>query len=155
MTSTAARAGRPGPAARAWRAARTWRRARPFWGGLLTILSGVEIASLPLAPLPVMAVQGVAGVPTLLMGAGMVMLGLAIWFSPTARTLACAFALLLSLAALVLSNLGGLLLGTFLGIIGAAWGYAWVPLPAGVEEGAAGGQDASAPPRQRQDPPGG
>ena len=28
--------------ARAWRAFRTWQHGRPFWGGLVTIVAGIE-----------------------------------------------------------------------------------------------------------------
>lgn len=61
---------------------RRWRRGRPFWGGLFAVLAGAWICVLPLAPLKIMLQQGVAGIPSVLMGIIMIVLGLTAWFSP-------------------------------------------------------------------------
>ncbi|MFE7182222.1 DUF6114 domain-containing protein [Streptomyces erythrochromogenes] len=106
---------------------RRWRRSRPFWGGLLAILAGAWICVLPLAPLKVMLQQGVAGIPSVLMGIVMVVLGLTAWFSPSQRALAGVLTTLIATAALVLSNLGGFLIGTLLGILGGGLMFAWQP----------------------------
>lgn len=109
---------------------RTWRKGRPFWGGLLVILAGTEICYLPLAPLDVMLKQGVAGISSLFMGLILVLMGLALWFSPQHRVLAGVVCVLAALAALVLSNLGGFLLGSFLAIVGGGMGFGWQPFEA-------------------------
>ncbi|MFG2994950.1 DUF6114 domain-containing protein [Streptomyces sp. NPDC048340] len=106
---------------------RRWRRSRPFWGGLLAILAGAEICALPLAPLKIMLQQGVAGIPSVLMGIVMIVLGLTAWFSPQQRSLAGVLTTLIATAALVLSNLGGFLIGTLLGILGGGLMFAWQP----------------------------
>ncbi|MEV7526277.1 DUF6114 domain-containing protein [Streptomyces sp. NPDC091371] len=106
---------------------RQWRRGRPFWGGLFTVLAGAWICVLPLAPLKVMLQQGVAGIPSVLMGAVMIVLGLTAWFSPAQRGLAGVLTTLIAMAALVLSNLGGFLIGTLLGILGGGLMFAWQP----------------------------
>ncbi|MGP3689697.1 DUF6114 domain-containing protein [Streptomyces sp. IBSNAI002] len=106
---------------------RRWRRGRPFWGGLFTILAGVWICLLPLAPLKIMLQQGVAGIPSVLMGLVMIVLGLTAWFSPAQRALAGVLTTLIATAALVLSNLGGFLIGTLLGILGGGLMFAWQP----------------------------
>ncbi|MEU9252665.1 DUF6114 domain-containing protein [Streptomyces sp. NPDC048270] len=106
---------------------RRWRRGRPFWGGLFTLLAGVWICLLPLAPLKIMLQQGVAGIPSVLMGLVMVVLGLTAWFSPAQRALAGVLTTLIATAALVLSNLGGFLIGTLLGILGGGLMFAWQP----------------------------
>ncbi|MFJ6793105.1 DUF6114 domain-containing protein [Streptomyces sp. NPDC091268] len=106
---------------------RRWRRSRPFWGGLFAILAGAEICALPLAPLKVMLQQGVAGIPSVLMGVVMIVLGLTAWFSPPQRSLAGVLTTLIATAALVLSNLGGFLIGTLLGILGGGLMFAWQP----------------------------
>ncbi|MFD9357754.1 DUF6114 domain-containing protein [Streptomyces sp. NPDC060031] len=106
---------------------RRWRRSRPFWGGLFAILAGAEICALPLAPLKVMLHQGVAGIPSVLMGIVMIVLGLTAWFSPPQRSLAGVLTTLIATAALVLSNLGGFLIGTLLGILGGGLMFAWQP----------------------------
>ncbi|MEU3844949.1 DUF6114 domain-containing protein [Streptomyces sp. NPDC028635] len=109
----------------AWR---TWRRSRPFWGGLATVVAGSEICVLPLAPLKVMLEQGVAGLPSVLLGLVMVVLGLSAWIAPHHRGLAGVLTVLLAVAALVMSNLGGFLFGTVLGIVGGSMIFAWQPV---------------------------
>ncbi|MFE9258141.1 DUF6114 domain-containing protein [Streptomyces sp. NPDC006879] len=104
-----------------------WRRSRPFWGGLFTILAGAEICALPLAPLEIMLQQGVAGIPSVLMGLIMIVMGLSAWFAPQYRGLAGIVTTLIAAAALVLSNLGGFLIGTLLGILGGGLTFAWQP----------------------------
>ncbi|OEJ34688.1 DUF6114 domain-containing protein [Streptomyces subrutilus] len=106
---------------------RRWRRGRPFWGGLFALLAGVWICLLPLAPLKIMLQQGVAGIPSVLMGLVMIVLGLTAWFSPAQRVLAGVLTTLIATAALVLSNLGGFLIGTLLGILGGGLMFAWQP----------------------------
>ncbi|WP_223837575.1 DUF6114 domain-containing protein [Streptomyces venezuelae] len=108
---------------------RRWRRSRPFWGGLFAALAGAEICVLPLAPLKVMLTQGVAGIPSVLMGLVMIVLGLTAWFAPHYRTLAGVLTTLIATAALVLSNLGGFLIGTLLGILGGGLMFAWQHTP--------------------------
>ncbi|WP_251066947.1 DUF6114 domain-containing protein [Streptomyces sp. ISL-36] len=106
---------------------RRWRRSRPFWGGLAAALAGAEICALPLAPLKAMLTQGVAGIPSVLMGLVMIVLGVSVWFAPHYRTLAGVVTTLIATAALVLSNLGGFLVGTLLGILGGGLMFAWQP----------------------------
>ncbi|MEU9305051.1 DUF6114 domain-containing protein [Streptomyces sp. NPDC048269] len=106
---------------------RRWRRSRPFWGGLFAVLAGAWICVLPLAPLKIMLQQGVAGIPSVLMGIVMIVLGLTAWFAPPQRSLAGVLTTLIATAALVLSNLGGFLIGTLLGILGGGLMFAWQP----------------------------
>ncbi|MBZ4322127.1 DUF6114 domain-containing protein [Streptomyces sp. SCA2-4] len=121
----------PGTEARRhpWRAWRKWRKGRPFWGGLLSTLAGVEICAIPLGPLKIMLVQGITGILSILMGLVMVMMGLSAWFAPSYRMFAGIVTVMCAAAALVLSNLGGFLLGTLLGVIGGSMVFAWQPHP--------------------------
>ncbi|MFF2195699.1 DUF6114 domain-containing protein [Streptomyces sp. NPDC058157] len=121
---------------------RRWRRGRPFWGGLFAVLAGAWICVLPLAPLKIMLQQGIAGIPSVLMGVIMIVLGLTAWFSPRQRGLAGVLTTLIATAALVLSNLGGFLIGTLLGILGGGLMFAWQP----VATPRAGGSAAPARP---------
>ncbi|MFD3356760.1 DUF6114 domain-containing protein [Streptomyces fradiae] len=130
-----------GPRAR-WR---RWRRGRPFWGGLLTVLAGAEICAIPLAPLEVMLHQGIAGVPSVLLGIVMVMLGISVWVSPQYRALAGVVTTLIAAAALVMSNLGGFLFGTLAGIVGGAMMFAWQPVAPTRPAGSAPPQAEPAP----------
>lgn len=109
---------------------RRWRKGRPFWGGLAAILAGTEICLIPLAPMKVMLQQGIAGIPSVLMGLVMIVMGLSAWFAPHYRGLAGVLTVLMAAAALVMSNLGGFLIGTVLGILGGALMFAWQPVPA-------------------------
>ncbi|WP_235980875.1 DUF6114 domain-containing protein [Streptomyces albidus (ex Kaewkla and Franco 2022)] len=117
-----------------WRRWRGWRRGRPFWGGLLTVVAGAEIGVIPLAPLKVMLHQGTAGIPSVVLALILVVLGLSAWFSPQYRGLAGILTVLLAAAALVLSNLGGFMIGTLLGVVGGALIFAWRPVPADPPE---------------------
>ena len=106
---------------------RNWRRTRPFWGGLLALIGGVEILLSEKAPLPIiihLGAQGLAGyvVPIIL-----VVCALLLWFNPEQRIFYSIIAVLASLGSLITSNLGGFLLGMLLGIIGGSLAFAWVP----------------------------
>ncbi|MFE1176565.1 DUF6114 domain-containing protein [Streptomyces sp. NPDC058773] len=116
---------------------RRWRRGRPFWGGLATVVAGAEICAIPLAPLKIMLQQGIAGIPSVLMGLVMIVMGLSAWFAPHYRGLAGVLTVLCAAAALVMSNLGGFLIGTVIGILGGSMIFAWQPV-APTEPEAAG-----------------
>ncbi|MGW5940353.1 DUF6114 domain-containing protein [Streptomyces celluloflavus] len=129
---------RPG----AWRRWRRWRKGRPFWGGLAAVIAGAEICAIPLAPLKIMLQQGIAGIPSVLMGLVMILMGLSAWFAPHYRGLAGILTVLCAMASLVMSNLGGFLIGTVIGILGGAMIFAWRPVPAPEPAAAAGSADA-------------
>ncbi|MCC3779114.1 hypothetical protein K6I33_004603 [Streptomyces sp. UNOB3_S3] len=112
-----------------WAAWRRWRKGRPFWGGLAAVVAGAEICAIPLAPLRIMLEQGIAGIPSVLMGIVMIIMGLTAWFAPQYRSLAGILTVLIATAALVMSNLGGFLFGTLTGIVGGAMIFAWQPEP--------------------------
>ncbi|MHA7956181.1 DUF6114 domain-containing protein [Streptomyces sp. L500] len=117
-----------GSLARGWTTWRRWRKGRPFWGGLAAVVAGAEICALPLAPMKVMLEQGIAGIPSVLMGIVMIVMGLTAWFAPQYRSLAGILTVLIATAALVMSNLGGFLFGTLVGIVGGAMIFAWQPV---------------------------
>lgn len=112
-----------------WLAWRQWRKGRPFWGGLISVAAGAEICAIPLGPVKVMLMQGITGVLSILMGLVMIMLGLSAWFAPLYRMFAGIVTVMCAAAALVLSNLGGFLFGTLLGVLGGSMIFAWQPLP--------------------------
>lgn len=133
------------------RGIRRWRRSRPFWGGLLTALAGIEIIAIPLAPTSVAIHQGIAGVASWLAGALLIVAGVLMWTQPQQRSFFGILAVLLSLLSFVTSNLGGFVFGMLLGLIGGALGFAWTPqVPAaGIRDDrdapASGGPAAPAP----------
>ena len=119
---------------RAWSGFTQWRRSRPFWGGLFLLIGAVPIFVLPLAPIGLVIASGIAGVSGLLIGAIMAVLALSMWFTPHTRVLAGILAVLVSLGAFPLTNLGGLFIGSILGVIGGAMGASWAPRKAGKAE---------------------
>ncbi|RKT54517.1 DUF6114 domain-containing protein [Saccharothrix australiensis] len=118
---------------RAWRGFRDWRRSRPFTAGALLVLSGVVIALPPYAGFRVgdvlVSITTVGGVSALLIGALLGICGLSLWLRPRFRFAAGVAAALLSLVALVVTNLGGFVVGTLAGLVGAALALAWTDRP--------------------------
>ncbi|MFB9248889.1 DUF6114 domain-containing protein [Sphaerisporangium melleum] len=106
---------------------RRWRRGRPFWGGLWLLLGGVTILAAPLAPLHLIAHQGVAGVSGYLTGLALLATGPLSWLQPAQRHLLGVVAMLLALASFVTSDFGGFGVGMLLGLVGAALLLAWLP----------------------------
>lgn len=108
---------------------RRWRRTRPFWGGLLAIIAGLELISIPLAPLGLALYQGLAGIASWFAGVLLIAVGVLVWLQPHHRLFFGILAVLLSLLSFLTSNLGGLLLGMLLGMVGGALIFAWAPGP--------------------------
>ncbi|MFI2663830.1 DUF6114 domain-containing protein [Micromonospora carbonacea] len=111
-----------------WRA---WRRSRPFWGGLLVALGGVEILATLRAPLPVIlhvGPQGLAGylVPVILLLCGVLLLA-----HPPQRLFYALVSLVLALVSWLTSNLGGFFVGMLLALVGGCLAFAWTPAGAG------------------------
>jgi len=128
-----------------WRA---WRRSRPFWGGLLLILSGLELLALPLTgvllhgQIKLVIYIGIGGVFGVLIGALMIVSGLALWVNPAHRTFYGIAGIVLGIVSFPASNLGGFFLGMLLAIIGGSIGFAWTPaeappVPAASDDAAA------------------
>ncbi|SDJ30334.1 hypothetical protein SAMN05421874_101376 [Nonomuraea maritima] len=107
-----------------------WRGSRPFWGGLWVIVGGVVLVVAPLASLPLIVQQGVAGVSGSLFGLLLVAVGVLAWAQPRQRVLLGVVAMLLSLASIVTANFGGFGLGTACGLVGGALLLAWLPAAA-------------------------
>ncbi|MFD7107759.1 DUF6114 domain-containing protein [Streptomyces celluloflavus] len=125
---------------------REWRGHRPFWGGLLTLLSGIPIMYIPYANLTIgsltFSLATTAGAGSLIIGVLLVVLGLTLWFQPASRVFAGVAAILLSLVSLVISNFGGLVIGFLLGLIGGALGVSWAPGKASAEARGEAGEPA-------------
>jgi hypothetical protein len=132
-----------------WLRLHTWRRARPFWAGVFLLIAGAELLLIPL-PMHSMGLIlhiGTGGVLGILIGAILITCGLLLWFNPAQRLFYSIVAVLLAVAALIASNLGGFLIGTILGIIGGSLGFAWTPLPPGTEVRHRARRPAASPPR--------
>jgi hypothetical protein len=110
---------------------RAWRGARPFWAGLFTLLGGVPIAYFPYATLKLgtmsVAMATTAGAGSLIIGVLLVTLGLTMWFQQATRIFAGVAAIVLSLVSLVVSNIGGFILGFLFALVGGALAVSWAP----------------------------
>jgi hypothetical protein len=128
---------------RQWQA---WRRSRPFWGGLLLVLSGLELFALPLSgvlvhgAIKLVIYIGIGGVFGVLIGALLIVAGLVTWFNPVHKTFYSMAGIVLGIASFPASNLGGMFIGMMLAIIGGAIAFAWTPAepaPAAPSQGEA------------------
>ena len=132
----------------AWR---RWRRSRPFWGGLLLVLSGLELLALPLTGVLVkgqvklVIYIGIGGVFGVLIGILLIAAGIVLWVNPTHRVFYGIAGIVLGIISFPASNLGGFVLGMLLAIIGGALAFAWVPAePDSVDAAPAGRADDDA-----------
>ncbi|MEU4211818.1 DUF6114 domain-containing protein [Streptomyces sp. NPDC026206] len=112
------------------RRAKGWCRRRPAGSAVLVCAAGVELMVLPLLGAPAAVLQpGMAanagfGVSLPLLLSGVVLLRF-----PQLHSLAGVAAVALAVLALLTCNIGGLLLGTALGIAGGCLAFSWVPPP--------------------------
>lgn len=118
---------------------RRWRKTRPFWGGLLTMLGGVEIAVITAASYELLFVSKSVGF-AIAVGAVIAVFGLTMWLSPVLSKLLGLLTLVAALLSFVTSNLGGFLIGMLLAILGGGLSFAWEPgvAPEAPEAAAAG-----------------
>lgn len=116
------------------RSFRTWRRTRPFWGGVITILAALELYGICAAPTSLLAMQAIAPASAIGIGLLMILLTVTTWRQVQARSITGPAVIILSLASLLLVNLGGWLLGMLLGVTGGSLMFAWTPQPAPPSE---------------------
>jgi Family of unknown function (DUF6114) len=132
----------------AWR---RWRRSRPFWGGLLLVLSGLELLALPLTgvlvkgQIKLVIYIGIGGVFGVLIGILLIAAGIVLWVNPTHRVFYGIAGIVLGIISFPASNLGGFVLGMLLAIIGGALAFAWVPAEPGSVDAAPAGRADDAP----------
>ena len=141
---------RRGSQARA--AFRRWRHSRPFWGGLLLVLAGLELLALPLTgvlvkgQIKLVIYIGIGGVFGVLIGILLIAAGVVLWVNPMHRVFYGIAGIVLGIISFPASNLGGFVLGMLLAIIGGALAFAWVPAePGSVDADPAGRSDDDEP----------
>jgi hypothetical protein len=129
-----------------------WRRSRPFWGGLLLVLGGLELLALPLTgvfihgAIKLVIYIGIGGVFGVLIGVLLITAGIAAWVNPTHRVFYGIAGIVLGIISFPASNLGGFVIGMLLAIIGGALAFAWVPAdPESVAAAPASGATDDAP----------
>jgi hypothetical protein len=127
---------RASPGVRAWRSWSLWRRSRPFWGGLLVLLGGVEILLTVWAPLGVVLHVGMQNFIGYMVPLVITLVGLLTWFNPSQRIFYALVGMLCGLGSWLTSNMGGFIIGLLFTLVGAALVFAWAPdAPAPAPEG--------------------
>lgn len=135
---------------RNWQGFGRWRHTRPFWGGLLMVLSGIEyLLSSHLDLSPVKVQFGPQGFLSWVIPLALVLAGVLVWFSPPQRVFYGVLAVAVAVYGLIGLNLGGFLLGMLLGILGGALAASWgntEPAPAAEPpgDGASGAEERPA-----------
>lgn len=115
---------------------RGWRRSRPFWGGFLLIISGLELLSIPLSgvlahgAIKLTIYIGIGGVFGVLIGVLLIAAGIVLWVDPVHRVFYGVAGVALGILSFPASNLGGFFLCMLLAIVGGSLAFAWTPLPA-------------------------
>ncbi|NUT23564.1 MAG: hypothetical protein HOV77_30730 [Hamadaea sp.] len=111
-----------------WEKYRTWRRARPYWGGLLAILAGIEVyASTQTSIGDIVLKVGVEGFQAYLIPLMLILAGFLAWFTPAQRAFYGIITAFISVYALIGVNFGGWILGTLLGMTAGALIFSWTP----------------------------
>ncbi|NJC72806.1 hypothetical protein HC031_24240 [Planosporangium thailandense] len=119
----------PGNRAGAWQKFSTWRRERPFSGGLLLILSGIELFLSSNLDLGAMQVHvGPTGFLSYVIPAMLLLCGGGALVTPHLRLFYGVVGSLVAVYSLIGLNLGGFLFGLLLGIVGGALTIAWSPV---------------------------
>lgn len=106
---------------------RSWRAHRPFVGGLLLTLGGLEILLTVKISLKLVVHLGTQGLAGYLLPVLMVVCGLLILFNPAQRLFYSIVGVMLTLGTWVTSNLGGFFVGLVLGIVGSCMAFGWLP----------------------------
>ncbi|MFJ3403393.1 DUF6114 domain-containing protein [Promicromonospora sp. NPDC090134] len=149
-----ASAGRPGLRARFadWRRDfRPWRRQRPFVGGVLVVLAGLEMLlsgpiKLDQLGMNVVLRFGVEGAQATILPLALVLLGILVIAQPVHRIFYGVIALAISVYSIAGVNLGGWIIGFLLGVVGGIIVVSWAPqaAEAGTAEGADEAESGSA-----------
>lgn len=125
-----------------WHAFVVWSRQRPFIGGLLTALGGVEMFFSGQLSVGAMKVQvGIEGFQAMLIPIVLVVLGVLATLMPQHRIFYGVIALVVAVYSLVGVNLGGFFVGMILASVGGVLIVSWMPKGAKKD-----GDDRAAPP---------
>ena len=113
----------------AWQRFRAWRRERPFVGGLLTALGGIEMFFSGQLDIGRIHVQlGIEGLQATIIPILLVLLGVLVVAMPAHRIFYGVIALAIAVYSLVGVNLGGFFIGMLLSTVGGVLTVAWMPL---------------------------
>ena len=111
-----------------WARFRAWRRRRPFVGGVLTALGGVELFFSGQLDIGKIHVQlGIEGLQATIIPILLVLLGVLVIAMPAHRIFYGVIALAVAVYSLVGVNLGGFFIGMLLSTVGGILTVAWMP----------------------------
>ncbi|MGO4593171.1 DUF6114 domain-containing protein [Leifsonia sp. 2TAF2] len=117
---------------------RAWRRGRPFVGGVLTALGGIEMFFSGQLDIGKIHVQlGIEGLQATIIPILLVLLGILVIAMPAHRIFYGVIALAVAVYSLVGVNLGGFFIGMLLSSVGGILTVAWMPKKDVVEVDAA------------------
>ncbi|WP_180345542.1 DUF6114 domain-containing protein [Brevibacterium sediminis] len=120
-----------------------WRRQRPFIGGVLAVIGGIELFFSGQLDLGNMQIQfGIEGLQATMVPIAIVVLALLSIFRPTHHVFYGIIALVLAVYSLIGVNLGGFIIGMLLSTIGAILIVAWMGPRGPKESEAAEGETA-------------
>lgn len=115
----------------------TWRKRRPFFGGLMIVLGGLELFFSGQLDLGNIHLQlGIEGMQTTILPFAMAALGVLIIAMPQHRVFYGIIALAIAVYAIIGVNLGGFIIGSVLGIIGGISAVSWLPKTDAATQGA-------------------
>lgn len=118
---------------------RVWRRERPFIGGILVAVGGVEMFFSGQLDIGHLRIQmGIEGMQATLIPVVLLLLGILAITMPTHHIFYGVIALAVSVYSLVGVNLGGFLIGMILSSIGGILVVAWMRPEAASEDAGAG-----------------
>lgn len=107
-----------------------WRRRRPFLGGVLTILAGIEMLFSGPIDLEHLQLQvGFAGAQATVLPAVLIALGALAIAHPVQHLFYGIVSLVVAVSSLVFVNLGGFVVGMLLGIVGGVIVVSWMGAP--------------------------
>jgi hypothetical protein len=112
-----------------------WRRSRPFVGGLLTVLAGIEMFFSGQLDIGKIHVQvGIEGFQATIIPILLVVLGLLVVLMPAHRIFYGVISLVVSVYSLIGDNLGGFFVGMLLGAVGGVMIVSWMPKKGGTPD---------------------
>ena len=113
---------------RGWRGFGRWRRSRPFWGGLLLLVAGLELfLSSNQSIAGIQFHTGIEGLLSYLLPVLLLLAAVLTWVTPGQRIFYGVVGAGTAVYSLIGLNLGGWFLGALLGMIGGALLIAWAP----------------------------
>lgn len=138
------------PVERTERRFTSWRRERPFVGGILIAVAGVEMFFSGQLDIGHLHVQlGIEGLQATVIPIMLLLLGVLAIMMPAHHIFYGVIALAISVYAIIGVNLGGFLIGTILGCIGGVLVVAWMTVDARAEAKGKAAADTAA---RREEP---